>query len=312
MTEVIARPQKSTIVRSYVSPPPIRAAFWFLERAAPGIGARWAERIWFRLPRPPSDAQATDALASDAQATDAQSTTGASVASGKRFAVKSDGARVVGETWGEGIPIYLVHGWAGHRGQLSALIDPLVARGHRVVAFDAPSHGESGAGVRGPRSSSIPEFATALWAVVVRFGTPHAVVAHSMGATATAVALCDGLVADRVVMLAPMASPRSYADQFARWLGFGPRTLRRLIVRVERRVGAPMRHFDVAELGQAVAMPSTLVVHDRDDATIPVSDGAAIAAAWPSARLVVTHGLGHRRIMRDPTVVSEVVDFVTA
>jgi hypothetical protein len=51
MTEVLSRPEKSTIVRSYLSPPPIRAAFWFLERTAPGIGARWAERIWFRLPR---------------------------------------------------------------------------------------------------------------------------------------------------------------------------------------------------------------------------------------------------------------------
>src|SRR4029453_9067342 len=182
MTEVIARPQKSTIVRSYVSPPPIRAAFWFLERVAPGVGARWAERIWFRLPRPPSSTRAT---------------TDAGAASGKRFAVKSDGARIAVETWGEGTPVYLAHGWAGRRGQLSALIDPLVARGHRVVAFDAPSHGDSSPGVRGPRSSSIPEFANALWAVVVRFGSPHAVIAHSMGATATAVALCDGLVAER-------------------------------------------------------------------------------------------------------------------
>jgi pimeloyl-ACP methyl ester carboxylesterase len=123
------------------------------------------------------------------------------------FAVKSDGARIAVETWGEGTPVYLVHGWAGRRGQLSALIDPLVARGHRVVAFDAPSHGDSSPGVRGPRSSSIPEFANALWAVVVRFGSPHAVIAHSMGATATAVALCDGLVAERVVMLAADGEP---------------------------------------------------------------------------------------------------------
>src|SRR3712207_7030695 len=63
-------------------------------------------------------------------------------------------------------------------------------------------------------------------------------------------------------------------------------------------------------LGRAIAMPPTLVVHDRDDAYTPVADGAAIAAAWPDARLRVTSGLGHRRILRDPEVVAEAVEFV--
>jgi hypothetical protein len=43
-----------------------------------------------------------------------------------------------------------------------------------------------------------------------------------------------------------------------------------------------------------------------------VTDGAAIAAAWPGARLHVTSGLGHRRLLRDPNVIAEVVEFVTA
>lgn len=310
MTQVVARPQKSTIVRTYTSPPLIRAAFWVLERTAPALGARWAERIWFTLPRPRSRSKpgrgappAPGGVAAPAQARPAL---------GARFAITVNRTSVVGEVWGEGPPVYLVHGWAGERTQLGALVDPLVARGRRVVAFDAPSHGESGPGALGPRSSTIPEFVAALTEVVAVYGRPHAVVAHSMGATATAAALCDGLRAERVVMLAPMASPRSYAHQFAAWLGFGERTLRRMIARVERRIGAPMHHFDVPELGRAIAMPATLIVHDRDDATIPVSDGAAIAAAWPTARLRVTSGLGHRRLMRDPAVIAEVVDFVTA
>ena len=109
-----------------------------------------------------------------------------------------------------------------------------------------------------------------------------------------------------------MASPLGYARQFARILGFGPRTFDRLVRRVERRVGAPMHQFDVPELGRAVAMPPTLIVHDRNDVSTPVSDGAAIAAAWPGARLHVTSGLGHRRLLHAPDVVNEVVDFITA
>nr|WP_157756781.1 alpha/beta fold hydrolase [Plantactinospora sp. KBS50] len=174
---------------------------------------------------------------------------------GRPFAVAVDGHRVVGESWGSGPVVYLLHGWAGRSRQLASLVTPLVERGHRVVAFDAPSHGRSAPGRYGPRSSSIPEFAASLAAVAQMHGRPHAVVAHSLGATAAAVALCDGLPADRVVLLAPMASPASYAEQLRGALGFGRRILCRLTVRVERRVGAPMRHFDVPEIGRAVAVP---------------------------------------------------------
>jgi pimeloyl-ACP methyl ester carboxylesterase len=289
------RPKESTIVRFFAAPRPMRTAFRLLELTAPGLGARWAERIWFTLPRHarPSAARPSP------------------VAAGTPFAVDVNGHRVFGQTWGEGPAVYLVHGWAGRGDQLAPFVAPLVSRGYRVVVFDAPSHGASAPGAYGPRSSTIPEFADALTEVTAVHGPAHAVIAHSMGCTATAIAVCDGLRAGRLVFLAPMASPASYATQFARALGFGPRILRRLITRVERRVGAPMRHFDVPELGRAIAMPKTLIVHDRDDASTPIEDADAIAATWTDSRLHVTSGLGHRRILRDPEVVAEVVDFVT-
>lgn len=286
------RPNKSTNVRFFTAPSSVRAAFMVLDRAAPTLAARWAERIWFTIPRP---ARASRDIA---------------VPGGQPFIVAAAGATIAGKAWGTGPAVYLMHGWGGHSGQLGSFVAPLVERGHRVIAFDAPSHGRSGPGAYGPRSSSIPEFAAALAAVVDRHGPARALIAHSMGGTAAAVALCDGLRAERVALLAPMASPASYAHQLGEVLGFGAGTHRRLIARVERRVRAPMRHFDVPELGRAVAMPPTLVVHDREDTYTPVSDGAAIAAAWPSARLHTTSGLGHRRLLRDPAVVAEVVGFV--
>ena len=56
-----ASPQKSTIVRSFSRPPSrartrlrdpatILRAFGLLERYAPGLGSRWAERLWCTLP----------------------------------------------------------------------------------------------------------------------------------------------------------------------------------------------------------------------------------------------------------------------
>jgi pimeloyl-ACP methyl ester carboxylesterase len=55
-----------------------------------------------------------------------------------------------------------------------------------------------------------------------------------------------------------------------------------------------------------------LVIHDRDDQDTLWSEGAALADAWPGARMMSTEGLGHRRILREPSVIEAAAEFVTA
>jgi pimeloyl-ACP methyl ester carboxylesterase len=101
-----------------------------------------------------------------------------------------------------------------------------------------------------------------------------------------------------------------FAARLRGWLGFGERTARQLLIRADRRVGVRMAEFEAATMLTDVTVPSTLVIHDRQDRTVPFSDGVAIAAVWPGARLVLTAGLGHHRLLGDPTVVAEAVRFV--
>ena len=55
-----------------------------------------------------------------------------------------------------------------------------------------------------------------------------------------------------------------------------------------------------------------LVYHDRNDTRVPFREGSAIAAAWPNARLVELHGVGHHRILRAPEVIAGTVRFLAA
>lgn len=277
----LAAIQKGTIVRSSA----------MLERVAPAVGARWAEALWFSVPR--------------VRARPERQTP-----PGQPFQVPVDGHTVAGEAWGAGPSVYLVHGWGGWGWQLEGFMGPLVERGHRVVAFDAPSHGASGPGLAGPGRSTILEFADALAAVVAANGPAHALVAHSLGATSAAFAMRNGLQVERAAFLAPMADPLPYTRTFAGRLGFGERVRTRLADRIERRVGMPLSAFDVPAMAYEIATPPLLLVHDRQDAETGWSDSAAIARSWPHARLVTTSGLGHRRILRAPAVVDEVVEFV--
>ncbi len=206
--------------------------------------------------------------------------------------------------FGDGPTVLLVHGWAGRGSQLGAFIQPLVERGYRVVAFDAPAHGDADG-----RQSSLPELATAIARVVRNVGPVHAIVAHSLGTAATSLALSRGVTADRLVYVSPADDHRATMARLAGMLGFSPDVAARAQRNLEQRFGVPFEAARNSTLAPHMSTP-LLIVHDEHDAEVPWAEGEHVATRWPGARLVTTRGLGHRRILRDADVVSAAVDFV--
>jgi pimeloyl-ACP methyl ester carboxylesterase len=281
--------QKSTSVRSRQTPLTarmLRPAVAALSAVAPSLAASVAERAFLTPPRHPQPAHEATALAS------------------ARVSRVDADTPITAWTWGHGPAVLLVHGWGGRGAQLAHLVAPLMASGYSVVTFDAPGHGQSPA----PRSSLVA-FVDAIGAVSRALGPVRGVIAHSIGAAASAVALRDGLRADAAVFLAPPADLTLHADMILETLGFGRRARELMRERVERRLGVSWSTLDVAAFAPAMRTP-LLVVHDRDDAEVPWQEGAMIAQAWPGATLSTTSGLGHRRLLRDREVVAESVSFV--
>ncbi len=269
-------------------PTPVRLLMRLTEAVSPLLAARLLERLFFTPPR--SSVGAADRRF---------------VRSGRRLVLRADGRRVAVRQWGRGPVVILVHGWGSRSGRLRPLAEPLLAAGYGVVAFDAPGHGESGRGM-----SSLPEFARALCAVVERLGPAYAVVAHSLGGAATVLAAARlGLDARRFALLAPPANPASWLTALTDHVGVGAATLHRFRTRTERRLRFQWHDLDIRAMARELDRPA-LVVHDWDDRVVPWTEGAAIADAWPGARLHTTRGLGHRGVVRDPAVVAEVARFV--
>jgi len=229
---------------------------------------------------------------------------------GEREVLESaTGSRIAGMqvwSWGEGPIVLLVHGWNGRSTQLGGFISPLVARGYRVVAFDALGHGDSDG-----TQSSLPEFANCIRQVVDELGGVYAIVAHSLGGAATTYALAYGLDAERAVFISPPADPREFLKVFAAALGINDDVRERVRQRLERRLGVPMEEMRAQAIAPRMEIP-LLVVHDRDDKEVPYSVGRCIASQWPSADLIITEGLGHQRILGDPNVRDAAVRFVDA
>jgi pimeloyl-ACP methyl ester carboxylesterase len=290
---------KSTIVRARAGlrARGVRLAFGAAERLAPALGSRRAALLWCTPPR--GRGQRRDDRPALPSRNDTLTT--------------GHGCRLAVQSWGpeRGAPVYLVHGWGGWRGQLGPYVEPLVAAGHRVVAFDSPSHGDSGPGVLGPHRGTAPEMVDALTDVVAHYGAPAGIVAHSLGCATSLVALSDGMPAAPLAFVAPAADPFARIGEFTAALGAGDRVEAALRRRLARLAGRPLADFVVTEL-VAPQRPPMLVVHDRDDRETSYEQGRQLAERWPGGELTTTTGLGHLRILRDAAVIARVIGFLTS
>ncbi|MDT0166540.1 alpha/beta fold hydrolase [Actinotalea sp. AC32] len=272
----------------------LRARLRVLERVAPAAADRLALDLWCTFPQ-------------GARRTDLRPRPGVV----ERVPVPRGGT-VAAESWGEGPTVLLVHGWGGWRGQLGAFVEPLVDAGHRVVALDAPGHGDADHGFLGAGRGTVMEFLEAIEAVAARTGPVVGVVAHSMGTMATARAVASGSLApDRLVLVAPSHPFLDVLDQFTALLRLSDRTRDHLRATLETIVGSSIEAFDLARCAADATMPPTLVVHDRLDRETPFAVAEAVVATWDDARLVPTTGLGHHRVLAAPTTVTAAVEHLT-
>jgi len=289
--------KNSTTVRSQTALRFARAALQTAYIFSDDLGTSLAERLFTsprRYPRPDREK--------------------AILASGKRFTVdvqlrapRWDGARtpVVTWRWGVGPTVLLVHGWEGRGAQLGALVEPLVAAGLSVVTFDAPAHGSS------PGSRLyLTDHADAVIDVVAAVGPVHAIVAHSFGAAASLLAHARGGVdAPRNVMIAPNVLIDDSVKKFASLVALDEPDRLALEDNLAAHTGVGI---DSLRLDRLVGTRDSalLVIHDRDDREVPPLHGEKLAQAWGQARLVLTGGLGHRKILRDPGVIARVVETI--
>ena len=232
------------------------------------------------------------------------------LATGRGFVVAGAEGRIAAWRFGEEDRpvVVLAHGWGGRGAQLRAFVPKLLAGGYQVVLFDHVGHGHSEG-----REASLVHFMKGIDAVVRDVESKGARVAgmigHSLGAAAVTAWLNQTRREMRVVLIAPPTSLERYSGYFARRLGI-PESIRRAMQsRFERRFGHRWEEF---ELPQSVARVNAqaLVIHDANDNEVTAASGLALARAWRAAKFLRTHGLGHRQVLRDASVVGDAVDFI--
>ncbi len=204
-----------------------------------------------------------------------------------------------------GPQVLLVHGWSGRGSQLGAFVEPLVEQGFEVNWFDLPAHGASSGAQAG-----MPQAIAAVEAVVEWLGGADTVIAHSMGSAATTLAASRGAAIGRMVYLSPPDDVGSYLWVVGRLLGLPEGIIGRAQKELEARF--QVRFADLLPSLVAPSMrQSLLAFHDLDDREVTREEVERVIDLWPHAELRLTEGLGHRRILRDPQVIAQVVEHLT-
>jgi pimeloyl-ACP methyl ester carboxylesterase len=231
----------------------------------------------------------------------------ASTAGAREERIDVDGLGIATYVWGDPSRqpyVLFAHGWSSHGTRAAAWVQPLRAAGYALVAFDQAAHGRSD----GDRTT-LPDFACHLLAVGRHYGPAAAVIGHSLGGAATAVALARGLAAERAILIAPAADPLAAMERFSRIVWLGTHWGARLAALFERQTRVPIEDLQAHRNAPMIGRPA-LVVHDLEDREVPWSEGERYARLWHGARMITTRGFGHNRIADHPDVIADTLRFL--
>lgn len=270
-------------------------------RFAPGLVARQTFTLCFTPMRRPGVEGKARALLDQAQ----------------RFSVEVEGRRLSAYRWSDRTSpsagtVLLVHGWNSRASRMTVWVEPLLAQGFSVVAFDMPAHGDSD----GKRTDGL-DMAKAVGTVTEIVGPLHGVISHSAGAFASGMAIAGGhllgrpgVSAKRLVMVAAVDNPLVHITAFASALNLSDAAHQRLLRTTAAEFGQPMEEFSLSRIPNGWPQP-TLLLHDPDDPEVPYTESESVATSRPNITLVPVHGVGHHRIARHARVVALTVDFLT-
>lgn len=201
--------------------------------------------------------------------------------------------------------VLLVHGWSGRGTQLHSIADKLLKCGYSTISFDAPAHGKAPG-----KTSDMTEFIAAILELDKKYGPFEYAVGHSLGAMAVLNAVKQGLKVKKAVTIGSGDVIHDIMDDFTQKLGMDFATGQLMIKRFEKKFGQSINTYSAYMAAREISIP-VLVFHDKDDADVPVSAAAHIHKHLAHGQLVITEGLGHRKILGDSKVIKKITQFLT-
>jgi len=230
---------------------------------------------------------------------------------GERLSFHLDKHAIRGHRW---LPVktplkkvLIVHGFESASRNFEAYIGALLKKGYEVVAFDAPAHGQSGG-----RRITLPDYIKMLRTIEQNYGPFEGYMGHSLGG----LALCLFLEnhphhrETRLVLIAPAVETTLAVAAFTALLHLSSEVSAEMDEYVQEISGHPFSWYSLRRALNHI-QAGILYLQDEDDRITPLKDALLVRKdGHPNISWVITKGLGHRKIYKDPEIMGKIVDFL--
>jgi pimeloyl-ACP methyl ester carboxylesterase len=200
--------------------------------------------------------------------------------------------------------ILLVHGWSGRGTQLFKIADELLKAGYSTISFDAPAHGKSPG-----KTTIMVDFIATILEIDKQFGPFEAAIGHSLGGMSVLNAIKKGLKVNHAVVIGSGDIVEDIMDDFVAKLALKPAIRTHLSLHFEKKYGEKMNSYSAFLAAKETTIP-VLVIHDNNDPEVPVKAGIHIHEYLKNGELLLTDGLGHRKILGNHKVIERTVQFI--
>jgi pimeloyl-ACP methyl ester carboxylesterase len=201
--------------------------------------------------------------------------------------------------------VLLVHGWSGRGTQLVKIADELLKMGYMTISFDAPAHGKS----KG-NSSIMIEFIASILELEKQYGSFEYAIGHSLGGMSVLNAIKQNFQVKKAVIIGSGDIIQDIIDDFIRKLQLKPEYGIKLRNHFEAKFGGKMDDYSAYKAAEKTEVP-VLIIHDKDDDDVSVKAAYNIQKHLKQSEIMITEGLGHRKILGDEAVLQKIKEFIS-
>lgn len=200
--------------------------------------------------------------------------------------------------------VLLVHGWSGRGTQLHAIADKLVENGFMTISFDAPAHGKS----KGT-TTMMTEFIAVSKYLEEKSGPFEFAIGHSLGAMAVLNSIKQKMKFKKAVVIGAGDSITDIIKIFVTKLELNIKLVEKIKDHFYKKYNEFIEDYSGGVSAKEVKIP-VLIIHDSEDKEVPVSCAYSIRQNLEQGELLITNGLGHKRILNDEIVINRIIEYL--
>ncbi len=223
----------------------------------------------------------------------------------------SDKSKIKGYEWmshiGNGQTVLIAHGYASFAYKFEHYVAPLLKMGYRVLAFDAPGHGQSEG-----KYINVVVYQEAIKQIMQQCGPVNHFIGHSLGALTLSLIAeqIEQAVERKFVLIAPATKTTTTFANFFKMMHFNEVTKAAFLNEVTSRTHHNIEHF-AADRALASYKGPVLWVHDEADLVCPYKDLADFQKNAPAnIEFMITNGLGHNKVYKTADVMDKIMAFL--